>query len=442
MNVTGCIPLAGRGLVARRGGLVALTDGTDAGPDPLLAALAEVADANGDGTALVRAATRAAVDRGERPAWACAGMTSAGEVAVLVHGAAAALISVDGSPESEVTASGSMIPVNRVVTGAVVTVRLVIGAPEAPDRRLCLDAGTVLGGGVLFTVAQEASRSPYPDDPRASAVSFAPPAVEQAAGDTVLRPAGQVPVGPVPARADVAPDAGLPGEAADRPRHEPTLQARAEPGSESWFRVEAQPPGPTVRVTEPDDAGAGGEPKSPTDGISAIELVPLDAVEPVVVDGTMCQQMHFNAPDALSCRECGISMHEVSRNVLRQPRPPLGVLLVDNGRRYPLDRDYVIGREPALDADVAAGRATALRISDSEGSVSRLHLRVSLVGWQVEIRDLESANGSVLYCADGPRALAPAEIAVLDPGARVAVGRRTVQFLPYRASPHGPTQME
>ena len=32
-------PLAGRGLVAPRGGLVALTDGMDAGPDPLLTAL-------------------------------------------------------------------------------------------------------------------------------------------------------------------------------------------------------------------------------------------------------------------------------------------------------------------------------------------------------------------------------------------------------------------
>src|SRR6266567_1635170 len=59
MNVTECVPLAGRGLVARRGGLVALSDGLDPGPDPLLAALAAVADANGDGAALVLAGTRA-----------------------------------------------------------------------------------------------------------------------------------------------------------------------------------------------------------------------------------------------------------------------------------------------------------------------------------------------------------------------------------------------
>jgi hypothetical protein len=69
--------------------------------------------------------------------------------------------------------------------------------------------------------------------------------------------------------------------------------------------------------------------------------------------------------------------------------------------------------------------------------VSRLHLRVSLNGWQVEVRDLGSANGSVLYRQGGQRTLAPLDAAVLDPGGRVGVGRRTVQYLPYGASPLG-----
>jgi antitoxin (DNA-binding transcriptional repressor) of toxin-antitoxin stability system len=110
MNITECMPLAGRGLVARRGHLVALSGGTDAGPDPLLTALTAVAYANGDGAALVLAATRAAAERGGRPAWACAGVTSGEQVAVLVHGEAVALVSADGSPEARVTASDPMIP--------------------------------------------------------------------------------------------------------------------------------------------------------------------------------------------------------------------------------------------------------------------------------------------------------------------------------------------
>ncbi len=191
-----------------------------------------------------------------------------------------------------------------------------------------------------------------------------------------------------------------------------------------------------MRVTQTDDARTHGPPEEPIADISTMRLQQLGVVEPVVVDGAMCARMHFNAPDAMFCRECRVSMRELTRNTRRQPRPPLGVLLVDDGRGYLLDRDYVIGREPLLDDDVAAGRAAPLPITDAEGSVSRLHLRVSLVGWRVEVRDLGSANGSVLYRAGGPRALGPLDVVLLDPGARVGVGRRSVQFLPYGVSPH------
>ena len=392
IRVIECVPLAGRGLVARRGGLVVLSDGQGPGPDPLLAALDAVADSGGDGAALVRAGARAALERGGRPAWACAGVTSAGEVAVFAHGEAAALVSVDGGPETEVTAGGSMTPVTRTLTGAVVTVRLVIGATAAPDPRLRLDAGIVFGGGVMLTVTQEKSRNPIPNGPYATVVPATRP------------PAGQA--------------------------HSP-----AEPDAESWFRA-AQPSGPTMRVTQTDDARTHGPPEAPIADISTMRLEQLGVAEPVVVDGAVCARMHFNAPDAMFCRECRVSMREFTRNTRRQARPPLGVLLVDDGRGYLLDRDYVIGREPLLDDDVAAGRATPLPITDAEGSVSRLHLRVSLVGWRVEVRDLGSANGSVLYRAGGPRTLAPVDVVVLDPGARVGVGRRSVQFLPYGVSPH------
>jgi hypothetical protein len=541
MNVTGCVPLAGQGLVARRGGLVALSDGLDAGPDPLLAALAAVAEAAGDGAALVLAGTRAALERGGRPSWACAGVTFGGEVAVLVHGDAVALVSTGGGPEAEVTASGSMIPVVRTFTGPEVTVRLAIGPPAAADPRLWLDGGTVYGGGLLLTVTQEASHGLIRNDPRASAAVTAPAAVEAAAEDTVSRrssgppPADSAPAFPLPAGAvpepglpdsmlpgSLAPDAAFSGaapeaEAEYQPGYEPTMLAgpsvrevppppgaapagaqpqddafdpgyeptmlagtaarqpdspgagpaavaepsftqafpddpfaspavpfnggAPDPDSESWFRTDAQAQvsGPTTRLTQSDVSGVSGMTEPPIADIATMELVQLGAAEPVLVDGTMCARMHFNPPDALFCRECGMSMHELTPNMRRQPRPPLGVLLVDDGRGFTLDRDYVIGREPVLDGDVAAGRATPLRISDPKGTVSRLHLRVSLVGWQVEVRDLGSANGSVLYRQGGPRTLAPLDAAVLDPGARVGVGRRTVQFLPYGATPLGVT---
>jgi hypothetical protein len=391
MSVIECVPLAGRGLVARRGGLVVLSDGLDPGPDPLLAALDTVADSGGDGAALVRAGTRAALERGGRPAWAGAGVTLGGEVAVFAHGEAAALVSVDGGPPTEVTAGGSMIPVARTLTGAVVTVRLAIGPAAAPDPRLRLDAGTVSGGGVMLTVTQEKSHPLIPNGPYVTAAPTTRPAPEQ-------------------------------------PR------SPAEPDAESWFQA-APPSGPAMRMTRTDGASGYGPPAAAVAAIATMRLEQLDVAESVLVDGALCPRMHFNPPDAMCCRECRVNMGELTRNIRCLPRPPLGVLLVDDGRGYPLDRDYVIGREPLLDGDVAAGRATPLPVTDAEGSVSRLHLRVALVGWRVEVRDLGSANGSVLYGAGGPRALVPADVAVLDPGARVGVGRRSVQFLPYGVSP-------
>jgi hypothetical protein len=240
MNVTGCVPLAGQGLVARRGNLTAVTDGMDPGPDPLLAALGAVADAGGDAAALALAGTRAALERGGRPAWACAGVTFAGEVAVLVHGDAVALVSADGGPEDQVTASGSMIPVVRAFHGGVVTVRLAIGAPAAPDNRLWLDGGIVYGGGLLLTVTQEASQAFLPNESQPSAAATAPAELEP---DAVPAPAAPVDVGyqpgyeptmlAAPASRDLppppaamAPEAGAaqPGEASD-PGYEPTMLA-------------------------------------------------------------------------------------------------------------------------------------------------------------------------------------------------------------------------
>jgi hypothetical protein len=409
MNVTGCIPLAGRGLVARRGCLVAVTDGAAAGPDPLLAVLAEVAAVNGDGTDLALAGTRAAVQSGGRPSWACAGVTFGGEVTVLVHGEAVVLVSVDGSQEAEVTATGSMIPVVRTFTGAIVAVRLLVDATAAPDPRLRLGEGTVSGGGIVLTV-QETSQNLAQNDCRDPAISSAAPALRYDADDVF-------PPDPF------APPAN------------PAAREQAEPYTESWFSADARPAAPTLRMTQTDGAGTGGLAEPLVADLSMMELVQLGAVEPVLIEGTMCERRHFNAPEAMVCRACGSSMHDATRNVRRQPRPPLGVLLVDDGRGYILDRDYVIGREPLLDGDVAEGRATALPMSDPEGSVSRLHLRISLVGWQVKVQDLGSSNGSVLHRSGGSRPLAPMDDAVLDPGARVGVGRRAVQFLPYGASP-------
>jgi hypothetical protein len=117
---------------------------------------------------------------------------------------------------------------------------------------------------------------------------------------------------------------------------------------------------------------------------------------------------------------------------------PLGVLVLDDGTGFALDADYVVGREPALDTDVAAGRARPLRIADPEGTVSRLHLRISVIGEQVEVIDLGSGNGSVLHPPDGePLRLIPNEPTVIEPGTRIILGDRSFEYLSRAARPPG-----
>lgn len=343
MRITRCIPIAGRGAIARYGALVAVTDGRGPGPDLLLSVLADTAEQAGDGNEFVIRAARAALSSPGLAAWACAGVTADGGLAVLVHGrSAAATVRVDNQPAVTLTVSGAMLPATRIFNGTTIIAILVINGvvPSDPDERFWLGDGVVPGGGLALTASE--GRAPVP--------------------------------------------------------HTPTM----------------------------DTAGAGS-PEAPGQAGPGANLV----------DGVLCASGHFNAPGAVTCRQCGIGMEQPPRHFERRPRPPLGELLIDDGTRVPLDSDYVLGREPTLDGDVLAGLARPLRINDPDGTVSRLHLKISLVGWQVEVSDLGSANGSAILAPGGERMLTPFEPTAIEPGVRIDIGHRSMQYVAYPGAEHG-----
>jgi hypothetical protein len=399
MRITSCVPLAGQGVIARYGELVAVTDGR--GPDdPLLGAIAETAQEHGDGGALVIRAARAALNARRQAAWACAGTTPDGGLAVLVHGPAAATLRVDGGPEFTLTVSDTGLPVSRTFTGSAITVILVIGGAEPPDERFWLGDGVMRGGGLALTASVGA---------RPQAPGAWPPEARPRAGAS---PA-DVPWPSVP-RAD-APRTDVP-------------------------RAEARPAaGPEIRQTAVDVLPVldGGHPPTldtPGTGVPGPAQPGPAGPEPVLVDGVLCASGHFNDPAAWSCRDCGLGLDQSPRRFDRRPRPSLGELVMDDGTRFPLDADYVLGREPALDGDVLAGRARPLRVNDPNGTVSRLHLKISLTDWQVEISDLGSANGSVLQTPGEERTLTPFAPAAIEPGARISIGHRSMQYVAYQGA--------
>ena len=56
--------------------------------------------------------------------------------------------------------------------------------------------------------------------------------------------------------------------------------------------------------------------------------------------------------------------------------------------------DTVIGREPETDHRVIAETAAGLSIVDDNREISRQHLLIELVDWDVYVTDMETANGT------------------------------------------------
>ena len=436
MRITECVPLPGQGFVARSGDLLVISDGVASDPDVLLTVLAEVASGGGDGSDLVRRVARAALESDGQPAWACVGPAGDGEVVVLVHGNAVATVSADGGDAVSITAEGAVIPVSRVFAGASITAELSLGAPAAADARLRLDGGIVHGGGARITATAAGVPAGQP-----SQGGYTKP-LEQIQLEKVWRDQAQPdqtqPGQAQPGQAQpdqvaaiqVEPERVKP-EKVKPEKVKPEARAPAEPAPVQGFHQ----PDPnaafeSILFVQPDQtAPAAADPVSQIEEIHADDH---DEQSPAMVEGVLCARSHFNDPDVQYCRQCGLSMVQLTRNVQLRPRPPLGVLLMDDGMTFTLDTDYVLGREPVLDADVAAGRARPLRVADPDGTVSRLHLRVALVGWKVQVSDLGSANGSVLYPTSGKESrLKPHEPVIIQPGTKIAIGHRNLRFESY-----------
>jgi hypothetical protein len=98
------------------------------------------------------------------------------------------------------------------------------------------------------------------------------------------------------------------------------------------------------------------------------------------------------------------------------PPAPVGALASEQGPAIPLDRNYVIGRDPQHDPLVHSGAAEPVAIPDSEQMISRVHLYLSVDDGTVLVRDASSAHGTYVRSPESdewtrlgaePRALLP-----------------------------------
>lgn len=181
-------------------------------------------------------------------------------------------------------------------------------------------------------------------------------------------------------------------------------------------------------IVEGGGAIVGGSGSGPAQ--SAAGTADGDVAAAPVVDGVECPSGHFNHPFALACSVCGTSLVANTRRATRGPRPSLGTVALEDGSRYPLVHDYVIGREPAHDPSVASGQSRPLAVEDPEHLVSRVHAEIRLVDWTVEIVDRGSSNGVHILTpesSDWHRVDADAAVAI-SPGTQIQIGRKTLIY--------------
>jgi hypothetical protein len=149
-----------------------------------------------------------------------------------------------------------------------------------------------------------------------------------------------------------------------------------------------------------------------------------------IVTGVRCARQHFNNPGALYCRVCGISMLQQTHVQVQDERPPLGVLVCDEGAAYGLDGDYAIGSDPRDEPGVVSGLAQPLVLGDAAAGVAPTHVIIHLDGWEVLALNRSSdSHAAVLHRGDSQwTPLPPGQWARLTAGSYVGFAGRHVVF--------------
>lgn len=470
------VVLAGDGLVARLPGVLCVARCPE--PEPLARLLTHCRAAAGPdpGRALARRLAGWLAGPDAPPdALVFGTVSTAGDaVAVFLSGAVDARV-------GDVALSGadSAAWTDRLVPPGPVRLALDGAGPAPAAHAVLLDlrAGVVPGGGVEVGAAAAVSGDPadagapvrsWPVDAGPRTINAQPTLigmeVPEAGTDPAVRRAAVRPAGPTaPADAPTAPpgavDApdraaarsagaapGLPGPPvppspatapAPGPAASPVPAAVAlgkGPGAPRARtrprRTEAilgvapeEPPRPPLEAGEP--AGTGT--RSLSGGPATAEL---SGPKPGEARGHLCSRGHLNDPRSHFCVLCGIRMNERTGVLVIGSRPPLGLLVFDDGATYTVDAEYLVGRMPESDDRVRTGGLRSIVVEDRSGAVSRVHAEVRVDNWDVVLVDSGSRNGTFVASPGDPAwtPVPPGRSRRLEPGMRVRLGGRTFVF--------------
>ncbi|QJY47271.1 FHA domain-containing protein [Pseudonocardia broussonetiae] len=325
-------------------------------------------------------------------------------------------------------------------------VRLALDGPAAPPAPLAglhdLREGVVGGGGIELVgaptvappVSAPAAAATAPpgsinaqptlvgmETGRAAGTAPAPPEAAPAAAVALGKP------GPAPAPPPVVPGTGQLPAVGERPgAGQPPAPGPRTPPRRSDAIHGVPPDGPPRPPLEAGDPGGTGT-RSASGGPSAATPT---GPGPGEARGHLCSNGHLNDPRSRACVLCGVRMNERTGVLVIGTRPPLGLLVFDDGAAYTVDGGYLAGRMPESDERVRSGELRSIVVEDRSGAVSRVHAEVRVEDWDVVLLDAGSRNGTFLAAPGDPSwsQLPPGQARRLLPGTRVRLGGRTFTF--------------
>ncbi|MGW4117587.1 FHA domain-containing protein [Nocardia sp. NPDC004711] len=384
-TTVGLVP--GAGLVARFGNVVIFLHGESPSTERIIGAAETAASAADPGVAIAQrlAATVFTSSSAQPPPFGVVAPT-AGGILILLRGAVTA--AVDG-PEGARLLSGE-----RALTWADEIVRdpirrLTVVADDAGSElpHTDLRAGVVAGGGFVLHAPVSGLTAPRASETPPKAAPESPPVADLTRRAPTPTPSHPRFSGPVPAPStesaagqQVSPNPPEPAAEPVNPRNAATTPA---PGSRLAGDSGPDQPAPAlgkrVRIEAQADSGPdSGRPAGRKDRPAPEDQPPTAAYSPGAED-----------------------IAEPGTRATAGPQPPAtsamaaagGALTSTEGAVYPLDRPYVIGRDPMIDEAVRRAVASPIVIA-RDRHVSRVHARVFVENGLVYVRDAGTPGGT------------------------------------------------
>lgn len=367
---------SGEGIVAHLSNLTAFANGEETRLNELLVRLNALANAPWHEIVRTLTASIADADFEGHPNLACVSIDD-DRVAALVFGDTTLSITIEGS-ETILNGRDSNTWIDVALHGAVEQIHA--GRQSESIVVGVLRDGVIPAGGFLYNTAGPMPASGRWAELAATTASTPPP---MPSPEVISRPETPAPEGPAPAPAeDKATSGSLAGMFAridQRYRRDNSAAPLPLPEAPAPTQAPDSPPGSPTPPT------SGQPPARPDAGTLAPARPQLR--------GVLCPAGHLTRTGDSACRTCGIATDPDAETVMGD-RPVLGVLTFDDGAVLPVDRPAAIGSDIPSGYEIDGSPATAVRLDDGSGGVSAVQVEIRTVGWDVELHDMNSENGT------------------------------------------------